>query len=78
MRHASDAVHHVEALTGYCERVRQRLQTFDITEKRVTLEALDVRISWIPGNPLVIQGTIPLGVIADSPSKSTFMPRISR
>ncbi|MDQ3830499.1 MAG: hypothetical protein M3361_14595 [Candidatus Tectomicrobia bacterium] len=72
------AVQHVEALTGYCERVRQRLQTFDHQEKRVALEALDIRISWIPGQPLVIQGSIPIGGIVDSAPKSTFIPRISR
>jgi site-specific DNA recombinase len=73
-----EVVQHVEALTEYCERVRQRLQIFDHTEKRVALEALDIRVRWIPGQPLVIQGTIPFGTIADIPSKSTFIPRISR
>jgi hypothetical protein len=35
----------VEALTDYCARVRQQLHTFDIPEKRVALEALDVLVT---------------------------------
>ena len=44
----------VDALTAYCARVRQRLQTFDQTEKRLAIEALDIRVSWIPGQPCTI------------------------
>ncbi len=54
------AVGQVETLINYCARVRQELQTFDGAEKRHTLEALDIRASWTPGQPLAIQGTIPL------------------
>lgn len=54
------AVGQVETLIGYCARVRQALQTFDGAEKRHTLEALDIRVRWTPGQPLRIQGTIPL------------------
>jgi site-specific DNA recombinase len=59
-----EAVQQVEALIGYCERVRQNLQTFDHTEKRKALEALDIRVRWTPGQPSAIQGRIPLGDIA--------------
>jgi hypothetical protein len=72
------AVQHVDALTEYCARVHQGLTTFDHTQKRLALEALEIRVSWIPGRPLVIHGSIPLEAIVDSPSNSTFMPRISR
>jgi hypothetical protein len=65
-------------LTAYCGRVRQHLQTFDHAEKRLAIEALDSRVSWIPGQPLIIQGTIPLSDIADSPSKNTNNPNMSR
>ncbi|MDQ3831693.1 MAG: recombinase family protein [Candidatus Tectomicrobia bacterium] len=65
------AVQHVEALTGYCERVRQRLQTFDHQEKRVALEALDIRASWTPGQSLTIQGTIPIDAIVDNTPRMT-------
>jgi site-specific DNA recombinase len=63
------AAQQVDALTAYCARVRQRLQTFDQTEKRIAIEALDIRVSWIPGEPLAIQGSIPLGQIAAIPSR---------
>jgi site-specific DNA recombinase len=54
------AVNHVDTLLGYCERVKQALQTFDEAEKRLALAALDIRATWIPGQPLAIQGSIPL------------------
>jgi site-specific DNA recombinase len=59
-----EAVGQVEALMGYCERVRRRLQTFNAAEKRLAFEALNVRVTWTPGQPLAIEGTIPLGEIA--------------
>jgi site-specific DNA recombinase len=62
------AVLQVEALTNYCVRVRQQLQTFNYTEKRLALEALTIRVTWTPGRPLSIQGSIPLGDIANSSS----------
>jgi site-specific DNA recombinase len=58
------AVGHVGALMGYCERVRVKLQTFDNAEKRLAFEALDVQVRWTPGELLAIEGTIPLGDIA--------------
>jgi hypothetical protein len=62
-------VEQVDALTGYCARVRQRLQDFDMAEKRRAIEALDLRVRWSPAQPLVIQGSIPLESIADIPSR---------
>jgi hypothetical protein len=58
-----EAVAHVEALTGYCARVRQQLQTFDSAEKRLAMEALKIRVIWRSGEPLAIEGSIPLGDI---------------
>jgi site-specific DNA recombinase len=58
------AVAQVGALIDYCARVRQRLQTFDRAEKRLALEALDIRVTWIPGQPLTIEGSIPLCGVA--------------
>jgi hypothetical protein len=63
-----EAVQHVEALTGYCTKVHQCLQTFDHTEKRMALQALNIRVSWTPGQPLAIQGSIPIDAIADNMS----------
>ena len=71
------AVLHVDALTAYCARVRQQLQTFDQAEKRVAIEALDIRVSWIPGQPLAIQGTIPMRQIAAIPSRSSVPPTLA-
>jgi site-specific DNA recombinase len=62
-----EAVLQVEALTDYCVRVRQQLQTFEHAEKRLALEALGIRVTWMPGSPLSIQGSIPLGDIANNP-----------
>jgi hypothetical protein len=61
-------VAHVEMLTSYCQRIGQRLKTFDVGEKRTALEALDIRVHWIPGEPLTVDGTIPLreGCIAST------------
>jgi hypothetical protein len=57
------------ALTAYCARVHQCLKAFDLADKLVALQALHIRVSWTPGHPLAIQGSIPLGAIVDSPSK---------
>ena len=72
------AVQHVDALTDYCARVRQRLQTFAEAEKRIAFEALNIHVRWTPGDPLQMEGSIPIGHIVDSAPNSTFIPRISR
>jgi site-specific DNA recombinase len=38
----------LELLISYCAHVRKRLQTFDEREKQLTLEALDIRVTWAP------------------------------
>jgi site-specific DNA recombinase len=58
----------LEALMNYCTLVRQRLQTFDEREKQLILEALDIRVTWTPNQPLAIQGSIPLSDIVPVPS----------
>jgi hypothetical protein len=67
-------VQQVDALTEYCQRVRQRLQIFNHAEKRVALEALDIRVSWTPGHPVAIQGSIPIEAIVDSPASRASPP----
>jgi chromosome segregation ATPase len=59
-----EAVQQVEALVGYCARVRQALQTIDAGEKRRAFEALNIRVTWTPGQALVIHGSIPMDAIA--------------
>jgi hypothetical protein len=58
---------HVEALIGYCMRVRLELQTFNAKEKRMAFEALNVRITWTPGQRLAIECSISFGKIAPVP-----------
>jgi site-specific DNA recombinase len=64
-----EAMGQVEALIDYCARVRERLQTFDDGEKRRAFEALDIRVSWTPGEPLTIHGSIPLSDIVPMPAE---------
>lgn len=45
-------------LTAYRRRVCARLQTFDIAEKRLALEALDIQVKWTREETLVIQGSV--------------------
>jgi site-specific DNA recombinase len=56
----------MDALTAYCARVREQLQTFTHDEKRVALKALAIRASWAPGQALAIHGSIPMGEIVDN------------
>jgi site-specific DNA recombinase len=71
------AVRQVEALTGYCARVRRRLQTFDSAEKQLAFEALNIGVMWSPGLPLAIEGTIPFDTIAptSAPRQRCSLPR---
>jgi site-specific DNA recombinase len=63
------AVHQVDALTAYCARVRQRLERFDYAEQRLALAALYIQAIWTPGQPLVIEGSVPL--VADASMSSS-------
>jgi site-specific DNA recombinase len=64
------AVQQVEALIDYCARVRAALQSFAAAEKRRAFDALDIRVTWTPGQPPKIQGTIPIDTIAPIPPES--------
>jgi hypothetical protein len=57
-------VGHADASVGYRKRVRRRLQTFDIGEKRLAFEALNIQVHWTAGQPLQIEGSIPFSDIA--------------
>jgi hypothetical protein len=69
---------HLESLISYCIHVRQCLQTFDEREKRLALEALDIRVTWTPHEPLTIQGSIPLSDIVPVPSGQVTPQLMSR
>jgi len=62
----------LESLISYCTQVRQCLQAFDEQEMRLALEALDIRVTWTPNQPLAIQGSIPLSDIVPVPSGSLY------
>src|SRR5206468_5657336 len=47
-----------EVLT-YCQRIQNRLSTLDMPNKRRTLEALDITVTWSPGEDPVVEGWIP-------------------
>jgi DAHL domain len=64
---------YLESLIRYCTQVRQRLQTFDAREKRLALEALDIRVTWTPNEPIAIQGSIPLIDIVPVPSDNALL-----
>jgi site-specific DNA recombinase len=72
-------VHQVEALISYCTRVRQQLQTFDINEKRLALQALAIQVTWAMEQPLQVKGTLPLdeGSIVSSTAKGVMRPPFS-
>jgi DNA-binding FrmR family transcriptional regulator len=63
-----DVVQQAERLSDYCARVYQQLHAFDHAEKRLAFEALDIRVSWTPGQPLQIEGCIPLDAIVNNPA----------
>jgi site-specific DNA recombinase len=70
------AVEQVEALIDYCRRAGEMLQTFEYAEKRQALETLSIRATWTPGQPLAIEGTIPMGDIVLMPSKWAHLPSV--
>ena len=47
----------------YCQQVKERLHTPDAPHKREALEALDIRVTWVPGEPIRIEGSISMGAI---------------
>ena len=53
-----------EALVEYCHLVHEKLEQFDIPTKRTALEALNIVVTWEPGKPLQIQGSIPINTEA--------------
>ena len=55
------------SLVDYCARVRQNLTRFDLAEKRLALEALNIVVTWHPENPLTIQGSIPVDIADNAP-----------
>ena len=46
----------------YCLHVKERLHTLDMPYKRQALEALDIRVTGAPGEPIRIDGSIPMDI----------------
>ncbi len=70
LKATGQAVGQVEALIDYCSRVYQRLETFNNAEKRLALDALNIQVRWIPGEPLTLEGSIPVGTFVAIPPPS--------
>jgi hypothetical protein len=54
-------------LVEYCERVRERLQTFSVAEKQQVFDALALEVRWMPGERLHNKASIPLDANASNP-----------
>src|SRR5262249_22841135 len=50
------------SLIEYCERARKKLCHFDLEEKRLALEALNITVVWHHDKAPEIQGSIPLDI----------------
>jgi len=55
---AEEAIHRaqqhqatIQDVLLYCHHVKDRLHTLDIPNKRLALEALDIRVTWTSGAP---------------------------
>ena len=55
------------SLMDYCARVWAQLQHFTLEEKRQALEALNITVTWHPGEPPEIHGSIPIVIAANTP-----------
>jgi site-specific DNA recombinase len=55
----------------YCQQVQEQLRILDAPHKRQALEALDIRVTWGPGEPIHIEGSIAMDAIASSVSSRT-------
>ena len=56
-----------DSLKAYCARVKQNLNHFTMDEKRLALDALNIVVTWHPGQPLTIQGSIPVDIDSNTP-----------
>jgi chromosome segregation ATPase len=73
LRRVADQEAYMESLKTYCRQVQSQLTSLDIHKKRLALEALDIQVTWTPGEPIRIDGGIPLDNIASiaPPAHST-------
>jgi site-specific DNA recombinase len=55
------------SLVAYCQRVCRNLQRLDYAEKRLALDALNIRVVWHHNKPLEMHGSIPVAIASDAP-----------
>jgi len=77
LRRVADHEAHMESLKTYCRQVQSQLTSLDIPMKRVALEALDIQVTWTPGEPICIAGGIPSNDTAALASPAPSTPAIS-
>lgn len=73
-------MYQVGRLIEYCARVKQHLRTLDFQEKRLVLQALDIRVTWASDHPIKIGGSIPLeneGAFLSSTANGVMRPPFS-
>jgi hypothetical protein len=65
---AHELLPHGPTLIDYGARVRAHLKAFTFEEERPGFEALDLHITWTPGESLRIEGCIPTEPVMSIPS----------
>jgi len=55
----------------YCQQIQKQLHTLDAPHKRQALEMLSIRVAWSPGEPIRIEGRIPIDNITYNTSRHT-------
>jgi hypothetical protein len=56
----------IATLYQYYEKVRTKMYLFTIEEKQLACDALDIHVTWRPGEELEITGNIPLCIVHNS------------
>jgi site-specific DNA recombinase len=63
MHVAHEATARTRDILTYCLRIKEQLTPLDVPRKRQALEALNVHVTWAPGEPIRFEGDIPMGNI---------------
>jgi site-specific DNA recombinase len=71
MHAAQQAQAQARDILQYCQHVQKQLRILDAPHKRQALEALDIRVTWGPGEPIHIEGSISMGTIVSSAPRRT-------
>ena len=63
-----EQIQHGQLLMTHCAAVREHLKAFTGEDKRLAFDALNMRVTWTPGDPLRIQVCIPSEPVVSIPS----------